>query len=221
MGRNGDGRYEILGLPTGDYHIAIEPHHASISSENFGGIFSGAFDSDFDREYYENSPLQTNAQIVRIDVGQTIANIDFALGPAAPGSPFIQSPKFPANTPDPNGPYRFSAKVTDDNGVASVQFHNRVNGGAILIVEMNRRGTDSFTSEIAGQRQGSVVEYRLIARDGEGSARQLRPLRHCTGLRRRKFGAHRCSPSRPRRRVRTRPGCARGPVRASTRMRSR
>jgi YVTN family beta-propeller protein len=169
LGSAGDGRYEILGLPSGDYHVTIEPHHRSISSENFGGIFRAAYDTDYDKEYYDNSPLQNNAQTIRIEAGRTVANIDFALGPAAPGAPFIQNPNFPANTPNPNGPYRFSAKVTDDKGVSFVQLHYSINGGQVQVRQMNRKSADIFEAEILGQRQGSVVEYRLLAQDGDGN----------------------------------------------------
>lgn len=168
-GSTGNGRYEVLGLPSGDYQVTIEPHHASISSENFGGIFQAAYDRDFDKEYYDNSSLQKNAQTIRIETGRTVANIDFALGPAAPGSPFIQTPNFPANTPNPNGPYRFSAKVMDDKGVSFVQLHYRINGGQIQVKQMTRKDADIFESEISGQRQGSVIEYRLLAQDGDGN----------------------------------------------------
>ena len=168
-GANGDGRYEILGLPPGDYHIAIEPHHRAISADNFGGIFQTLFDERLDKEYYNNAFLQTNAQIVRVEIDRVIENIDFAIGPSAPGAPFIRETIFPANTPDPNGPYRFSAKVTDDNGVANVELHYRINGGGVQVLPMVHTSNDIFAAEIDGQSVGSTVEYRVIARDGNGN----------------------------------------------------
>ncbi len=168
LGVGGDGRYEILGLLPGDYHVAIEPHHRSISYENFGGIYHEPFDADFEAEYYNNASSQNNARVVRVEAGQTVANIDFALGPFAPGAPFIQQTSFPANTPDPNGPYRFSAHITDDQGVASVLLQYRLNGGTLQTRVMTRTGVDVYATELSGQRQGSVIEYRLFAADAEG-----------------------------------------------------
>ncbi len=175
-GSSSDGRYEILGLPPGDYHMAIEPHHRTISPENFGGIFQTSFDENFDIEYFNNAFRQANAQIVRVEIDQVIANIDFALGPSAPGAPFIQRPNFPTNTPDPNGPYRFSATVTDNEGVAAVELHYRINGGSVQVARTARAGDDVFTAEIDGQRVGTIIEYRLIARDGDGNETPLPPL---------------------------------------------
>ena len=167
-GANGDGRYEILGLPPGDYHIAIEPHHRAISADNFGGIFQTLYEERLDKEYYNNAFLQTGAQIIRVEIDRVIENIDFAIGPSVAGAPFIRETIFPANTPDPNGPYRFSARVTDDNGVANVELHYRINGGGVQVLPMTPTGDDIFAAEIDGQSVGSTVEYRVIARDGDG-----------------------------------------------------
>ena len=168
-GPSGDGRYEILGLPPGDYHIAIERHHPAISADNFGGIFQTLYEANIDQEYYKNAFLQVNAQIVRVEIDRVIENIDFAIGPSAPGAPFIRETIFPANTPDPNGPYRFSARVTDDNGVATVELHYQINGGGVQVLPMTPTGDDIFAAEIDGQSVGSRVEYRVIARDGDGN----------------------------------------------------
>ena len=169
-GTGEDGRYKILGLPPGDYHIAIEPHNWRISPENFGGIFSQPFDGDFEKEFYDNVFQQDNAQIVRVKIDQVISNIDFALGPSAPGAPFIKKPNFPFHTPDPNGPYRFSATVTDNKGIAAVELHYRINGGPIRMEPMLSAPGDSvFVGEISGQRAGSIIQYRLIARDSDGN----------------------------------------------------
>lgn len=196
-GTGEDGRYKILGLPPGDYHVAIEPHNWRISPENFGGIFSQPFDGDFEKEFYDNVFKQDNAQIVRVEIEPSCVeirpispddfrsikkNIDFALGPSAPGAPFIKKPNFPFHTPDPNGPYRFSATVTDNKGIAAVELHYRVNGGPIRMVQMKSALGDSvFIGEIGGQRVGSIIYYRLIARDSDGNetpmpALELPPL---------------------------------------------
>lgn len=169
-GTGEDGRYEILGLPPGDYHIAIEPHNWRISPDNFGGIFSQPFEGDFEKEFYDNVFQQANAQIVRVEINRVIPNIDFALGPSAPGAPFIKKPNFPFHTPDPNGPYRFSATVTDNKGIAAVELHYRINGGRIQVASMSSAPGDSvFIGEIGGQRAGSIIHYRLIARDSDGN----------------------------------------------------
>ncbi|MDE2797079.1 MAG: beta-propeller fold lactonase family protein [Gemmatimonadota bacterium] len=168
-GPNGDGRYEILGLPPGDYHVAIEPHHFTISANNFGGIFQTLYEERFEKEYYNNAFLQDNAQIVRVEIDRVIENVDFAIGPSVAGAPFIRETIFPANTPDPNGPYRFSARVTDNNGVANVELHYRINGGGVQVLPMPHTGNDIFAAELDGQNVGSRIEYRVIARDGDGN----------------------------------------------------
>lgn len=168
-GPNGDGRYEILGLPPGDYHIAIEQHHNRISADNFGGIFQTLYEARLDKEYYKNAFVQTNAQIVRVEIDRVIENIDFAIGPSAPGAPFVRETIFPANTPDPNGPYRFSARITDDQGVATVELRYRINGGGEQVLPMIPTGNDIFAAELDGQNVGTRVEYRVIARDGDGN----------------------------------------------------
>lgn len=168
-GPNGDGRYEILGLPPGDYHIAIEPHNPRISADNFLGIFQTLYEARLDKEYYKNAFLQDNAQIVRVEIDRVIENIDFAIGPSAPGAPFVRETIFPANTPDPNGPYRFSARITDDQGVATVELRYRINGGGEQVLPMVPTGNDIFAAELDGQNVGTRVEYRVIARDGDGN----------------------------------------------------
>ncbi len=168
-GPNGDGRYEILGLPPGDYHIAIEQHHGAISADNFGGIFQTLYEARLDKEYYKNAFVQDNAQIVRVEIDRVIENIDFAIGPSAPGAPFVRETIFPANTPDPNGPYRFSARITDDQGVATVELRYRINGGGEQVLPMVPTGNDIFAAELDGQNVGTRVEYRVIARDGDGN----------------------------------------------------
>ena len=170
LGSGGSGGFEILGLPPGDYHLAIEPHDASISPQNFGGIFRDTFDDVPQIEFYNNASIQTGAQILRVVGGQTLANIDFAIGLAVPGSPFIDMANLPANTPDPNGPYRFSARVTDNVGVVGVDLHYRVNSGNLQVLAMRSLVGGIYSAELSGQRPGSVIEYRIVAGDGDGNS---------------------------------------------------
>lgn len=170
LGLGGGGGFEIVGLAPGDYHVAIEAHDGSISPQNFGGIFRNTFDDVPKMEFYNNASIQTAAQTVRVIGGQTLANIDFAIGLAVPGSPFIDRPNLPANTPDPKGPYRFSARVTDNVGVVGVDLHYRINSGSLQVVTMRSLAGNIYSADIVGQRPGSVVEYRLVAGDGDGNA---------------------------------------------------
>jgi YVTN family beta-propeller protein len=170
LGQGGEGGFEILGLPPGDYHVAIEPHHSSISPDNFGGIFGNPFDDVPEIEFYSNASIQTAAEVIRVVGDQTITNVDFAIGLAVPGSPFIQNPNLPANTPDPNGPYRFSARVTDNVAVVGVDLQYRINSGNSQVVSMRLSAGDVYSAEISGQRPGSVIEYRIVAGDGDGNS---------------------------------------------------
>ena len=106
---------------------------------------------------------------MRVEIDRVIENIDFAIGPSAPGAPFVRETIFPANTPDPNGPYRFSARITDDQGVATVELRYRINGGGEQVLPMVPTGNDIFAAELDGQNVGTRVEYRVIARDGDGN----------------------------------------------------
>ena len=111
---DGGGRYKISGLPPGDYQVAIEPLVGSVTSRNFGGIFSGDLDTDFPREFYDNTTLQHTAQVIRVNPGREVDGIDFTLGPAVAGFPYLEDLALPVNTPDPLGPYRVQARIRDD-----------------------------------------------------------------------------------------------------------
>ncbi len=169
MGSGGDGRYEISGLPPGDYQVAIEPLTGSVTSRNFGGIFSQRLDTDFPREFYDNATLQNMGQVIRVNAGRVVSDIDFALGTAVPGSPFMQELDLPVNTPDASGPYRVGLRITDDVGVTSTELAYRVNRGPFQRVSLQAGSGDFFFADIPGQSQGAVVEYRLVARDGDGN----------------------------------------------------
>ncbi|MCZ6632112.1 MAG: beta-propeller fold lactonase family protein [bacterium] len=167
-GRGGEGGYEIDGLPPGDYHVAIEPLDGSIRPQNFGGIFSRRFDRDFELEYFDNASLKQAAQIVRVDAGRVANKIDFVLGTAIIGAPFIQSPELPVNTPDPTGPYPVRARISDDKGVTSAELVYRINGGRLQTLPMGREGA-FYAVQIPGQAVGSVVSYRIVAKDADGN----------------------------------------------------
>ncbi len=169
IGRDGDGRYEISGLPPGDYQVAIEPLTGSVTSRNFGGIFSQRLDTDFSREFYDNATLQNAGQVIGVNAGRVVSGIDFALGTAVPGSPFMQGLDLPVNTPDASGPYRVGLRITDDVGVTSTELAYRINDGPFQRVSLQAGSGDFFFADIPGQSQGAVVEYRLVARDGDGN----------------------------------------------------
>ncbi len=170
---DGGGRYKISGLPPGDYQVAIEPLIGSVTSRNFGGIFSRGLDTDFPREFYDNATLQRIAQVIRVSPGRVVDGVDFTLGAAVAGFPYLQDLALPVNTPDPVGPYRVQARVRDDGGVASTELIYRVDAGPFQTLPLGRGSGDLFFVDIPGQPQGSVVEYRLLARDGEGNETSL------------------------------------------------
>ena len=60
--------------------------------------------------------------------------------------------------------------MTDNKGIAAVELHYRINGGPIRVEPMTSAPGDSvFVGEISGQRAGSIIHYRLIARDSDGN----------------------------------------------------
>ena len=75
----------------------------------------------------------------------------------------------PVNTPDPEGPYRVQARITDDDGVNAAVLTYRIGGGDFQTVALRRESGDLFVADIPGQVRGTAVEYRLMARDGEGN----------------------------------------------------
>ena len=79
-GREGDGRYEISGLPAGAYRVGIEPIQGSVSEQNIGGIFN-RLTTGFTREFYDNVDRLSIAQTVNVEPGRVLGPIDFVLGP--------------------------------------------------------------------------------------------------------------------------------------------
>ena len=168
-GANSDGSFRLLGLPPGDYQVAIEPLNGEITFENFGGIFDSPFDSNFDREFYDNASGQQVAQTIRVDAGQVTAGIDFMLGSGIFGAPTFASPALPVNTPDERGPYDIAIRIEDNVAVVDAELVYRVNEGGLETLRLERGGGDIFTTGIPGQKSGSVIDYRIIARDGDGN----------------------------------------------------
>lgn len=116
--------------------MAIEPLTGSVISRNFGGIFSQRLDTDFFRELYDNATLKNMGQVIRVNAGLAVSDIDFALGTAVPGSPFMQELNLPANTLGASGPYRMGLRITEDVGVTSTELAYRINRGPFQRVSL-------------------------------------------------------------------------------------
>ena len=168
-GRSGDGRYEIQGLPPGDYHLTIEPVSGTVSEENIGGIFSN-LESGFPKEFYDNASTVDAARLVRVDAGRVAAGIDFTVGLAIPGFPFLVERSLPINTPDARGPYLVQMEVTDDDGIATAVVEYRTGGsGSFVSSPLQPIGGDVWEGYIVGQTPGITVEYRVVATDAVGN----------------------------------------------------
>ncbi len=175
-GSDGDGRYEIRGLPPGDYHIGIEPVSGTVSEENIGGIFRN-LEQGFPKEFYDNVTTRDASRLVRVDAGRVAAGIDFSVGLAIPGFPFIVEVSLPRNTPDVLGPYLVQMKVTDEDGITSAEVEYRVGeSGSFLSNTLRSVGGDVWEGHIPGQSPGVVVEYRVGARDGVGNVSSFPPV---------------------------------------------
>lgn len=175
IGRVGTGEFEIVGLPPGDYQVGIEPLTGMVTQKNLGGIFHKGVDTKFPQEFYDNVAMQKVAQTIRVNAGRVVDDVDFTLGMAIPGSPFIRDPLLPVNTPS-DGPYRIQARITDDDGLVSIQLEYRINHGDLKTTNFERENGDIFIGSLPGQDPGSVIEYRLLARDRKGNETTL-PLR--------------------------------------------
>ena len=130
-------------------------------------------DTDFPREFYDNATLQRIAQVIRVSPGRVVDGVDFTLGAAVAGFPYLQDLALPVNTPDPVGPYRVQARVRDDGGVASTELIYRVDAGPFQTLPLGRGSGDLFFVDIPGQPQGSVVG---ISATGLGMERATRRL---------------------------------------------
>ena len=89
-GRDGDGRYEISGLPPGAYRVGIQPIQGSVTEQNIGGIFS-RLTTGFSEEFYNNVDRLTVAQTLSVEPGRVVGPIDFVLGLTVPGPRLIFS----------------------------------------------------------------------------------------------------------------------------------
>ena len=172
-GPGGNGAYEISGLPPADYQVRMEPVRNSISHRNFGGIYDQPFETGFPSEFYSNAPIQDAAVVLSLGAGRVLNDIDFALGTAVPGSPFISDLDLPVNTPDASGPYRVQARIQDDEEVASAQVLYQVNGAPTRTLEMQVSGGSTYAALIPGQPIGSTISYRISASDFSGKEVQL------------------------------------------------
>ncbi|MDA0748771.1 MAG: beta-propeller fold lactonase family protein, partial [bacterium] len=167
-GEGGDGEYKMEGLPPGEYQVAIEPLNGSVTARNLGGIFD-RLNTDFPREFYNNASVQSVAQAIRVSAGGRATGIDFVLGRTVPGFPAIEDLVFPNNTPDPVGPYRFQARVTDNGVVSAVDLLYRINSGSVQTLSMRPMSGNLYVVDLGGFARGTAVAYRLRARDTDGN----------------------------------------------------
>jgi subtilisin family serine protease len=80
------------------------------------------------------------------------------------------------DTADTAGPYRVRAEAIDDGGMAGVELHYTVDGGAVTAASMQTAGGFAYTAEIPGQPTGSTVAYFVQAMDDEGNSSQSRTI---------------------------------------------
>lgn len=173
-GRNGDGRYEISGLPPGEYRIGIESVQGSVSAQNFGGIFS-RFETGFDDEFFNNVDRLSIAQVLTVEAGRLIGPIDFILGLTTPGFPQFTNLQLPVNTPDRRGPYKVRLSISDEGTVVSAVLRYRINGSGFVDIAMTNDLGNVWNAEIPGSPPGARVDYQIVARDDEGNVTAFPP----------------------------------------------
>ncbi|MBS11268.1 MAG: hypothetical protein CME19_06675 [Gemmatimonadetes bacterium] len=167
-GRDGDGRYEITGLPPGAYRVGIHPIQGAVSENNIGGIFS-RLRTGFADEYYNNVDRLDIAQTVSVESGRITGPIDFVLGLTVPGFPQLTNLQLPVSTPDTQGPYPVRLSISDEGSVVSAVLRYRVSGSGFVDVALRNEAGNAYSGEIPGVPAGARVEYQIIARDDEGN----------------------------------------------------
>lgn len=173
-GRTGDGRYEISGLPPGEYRIGIESVQGSVSAQNFGGIFS-RFETGFDDEFFDNVDRLSIAQVLTVEAGRLIGPIDFVLGLTTPGFPQFTNLQLPVNTPDRRGPYKVRLSISDEGTVVSSVLRYQVNGSGFVDIAMTNDLGNVWNAEIPGSPPGAKVDYQIVATDDEGNVTAFPP----------------------------------------------
>ncbi len=173
-GRDGDGRYEISGLPPGQYRVGIEPVGGSVSAENFGGIFT-RLAARFDDEFYDNVDRLSVAQTLTVEAGRVVGPIDFVLGLTVPGFPQLTNMQLPVSTPDSRGPYSIQLSISDEGEIVSAVLRYQVSGSGFVDVAMFNEAGNAWVSEIPGAPPGARVEYQIIATDDDGNVTAFPP----------------------------------------------
>jgi YVTN family beta-propeller protein len=173
-GRNGDGRYEISGLPPGTYRVGIEPVEGSVSDENIGGIFS-RLNVGFPDEFFDNVDRLSIAQVLTVESGRVIGPVDFTLGLTIPGFPELTNLQLPVNTPDARGPYPVRLSISDDGLVVSAVLRYRVGGSEYVPLTMVNEAGNIWRAEIPGAPSGTRVDYQIIATDDVGNVTAFPP----------------------------------------------
>ena len=173
-GRTGDGRYEISGLPPGEYRIGIESVQGSVYAQNFGGIFS-RFETGFDDEFFNNVDRLSIAQVLTVEAGRLIGPIDFVLGLTTPGFPQFTNLQLPVNTPDRRGPYKVRLSISDEGTVVSSVLRYQVNGSGFVDIAMTNDLGNVWNAEIPGSPPGAKVDYQIVATDDDGNVTAFPP----------------------------------------------
>ncbi len=78
------------------------------------------------------------------------------------------------NTPDTSGPYKVSAEAIDDGGIAQMNLHYSLNGGAENVVPMQQIGPDKYEAAIPGQPLETTIAYFVEATDNAGNKTRSR-----------------------------------------------
>ncbi|MBS1262595.1 MAG: hypothetical protein MAG453_01951 [Calditrichaeota bacterium] len=129
---------------------------------------------------YQDPPLGTNIESISGWIYHHFGTLDvndandwtYKICPAYPedivigeGPPNILSVTRDYGAPGPYQPVVIGASVSDNNEVASVTLHYRVDEGEWNDVEMEHQGGIEYEGEIEGQPEGSFVEYYVEAVD--------------------------------------------------------
>jgi YVTN family beta-propeller protein len=173
-GRDGDGLYEISGLPPGQYRVGIEPIQGAVSAQNIGGIFS-RLASNFSDEFFDNVDRLSIAQVLTVESGRIAGPVDFVLGLTVPGFPQFTNLELPVSTPDRLGPYTVRLSISDEGEISTAVLRYQVGGSGFLPVAMTNEAGNVWSAQIPGAPPGAQVEYQIVATDDDGNITAFPP----------------------------------------------